>query len=485
MPKESQISYTFLAVVGLAAGLYPLVFYYDNNFTLINSWSHFTYFAGLFIVLPIVAMLIAGVFAKKWLENRMAQRLFLFVNGFAFLNFLQLCLRADISKKWTLIVLLVAAVFAFFLWNHIKKVVVLQFVLAVIALVSFAPQLFDHLTASNQWKTLPDAISEVRFVETPNIYVIQPDGYVNPSELEKGYYDIDNSNFENFLSAEGFKTYTEFRSNYGSTLSTNSAIFAMKHHYYNEGQNFSETLNARNVIVGENPVLDILKDNGYTSYFISEKPYLFLNKPTVGYDYSNYTSAEVPFISTGLRTHKEIEPWLRTYLTDSVGTPKFMFVQMLLPGHINNQEVNSVGVEGERQSWMTKLETANQKLKEIITMIKQNDPNPLIVVMADHGGFVGMEYTNQSYSKMTDRDKIYSVFSSILSVHWPEEPPSFDSKLVSSVNVFRILFAHLSKSTAYLDHLEPDESYLVVKEGAEKGIYQYIAPDGSITFEKK
>ncbi|MDX1462648.1 MAG: hypothetical protein R3359_06290, partial [Marinirhabdus sp.] len=217
MPKESQISYTFLAVVGLAAGLYPLVFYYDNNFTLINSWSHFTYFAGLFIVLPILAMLIAGVFAKKWLEHPIVQRLILFVNAFAFLNFLQLCLRADISKKWTLIVLLVAAAIAFFLWKHIKKIVVLQFVLATIALVGFIPQLYNHLMVSNAWKTLPDAISEVRLVETPNIYVIQPDGYVNPSELKKGYYDIDNSDFENFLSAEGFKTYTNFRSNYGST----------------------------------------------------------------------------------------------------------------------------------------------------------------------------------------------------------------------------------------------------------------------------
>ena len=62
--------------------------------------------------------------------------------------------------------------------------------------------------------------------------MIQPDGYVSFSELKKGYYNYDNTDFEQWLSHQGFSLHHNFRSNYYSTLSANSSLFAMKHHYY-------------------------------------------------------------------------------------------------------------------------------------------------------------------------------------------------------------------------------------------------------------
>ena len=122
----------------------------------------------------------------------------------------------------------------------------------------------------------------------------------------------------------------------------------------------------------------------------------------------------------------------------------------------------------------------------MISAIQKNDPNALILIMADHGGFVGLEYTGQIYEKTEDPLVIRSIFSSILAIHWPNgEAPVFDGKFKSTVNTFRILFAHLGNEPAYLDHLQEDGSYVVIKDGAPNGIYQYINGAGEIVFKKQ
>ena len=105
---------------------------------------------------------------------------------------------------------------------------------------------------------------------------------------------------EPFLKEEQFTLYPDFRSNYASTLTTNSSVFSMKHHYYNGGLNFTETLKARDIIISKNAVLDIFKQNGYHTVYIAEKPYLLANKPKMGYDESNYLAKDMKYITKGL-----------------------------------------------------------------------------------------------------------------------------------------------------------------------------------------
>jgi len=105
--------------------------------------------------------------------------------------------------------------------------------------------------------------------------------------------------------------------------------------------------------------------------------------------------------------------------------------------------------------------------------------------MADHGGFVGLDYMKQAQKKSMDRDIIYSIFSSNLLIHWPNnEPPSFDGSLKSSVNLFRIIISYLSNNTKYLSHLQEDISYIPIDTDAPNGIYEYIDNNGKIIFNK-
>lgn len=477
---EDPRPYPVLAAV--AAGLYPVFFYFNNNFTLVNSWEHLGYFTLVFLVIPIIVFIAANKLAGLTVFTKWQKYVLPFLNMFVFLFLLKLCLYAGLQKKLILVIIVIAGLFAWFLHRHLKKVMVLQFVLAAIVFFNLVPTVIKQLNQSDDWMNLPDDITAATFTKKPNVYFIQPDGYVNFSEIDKGYYEIDNSEFKSYLLAQGFKNYDGFRTNYASTLSSNSATFSMKHHYYNRGTSFSEAINARDAIVSKNAVLEIFANNGYTSHFIAEKPYLLLNRPKLGFTHSNFSYDDIPYISTGLATRRDVTEDLKTFLA-SGEDPKFFFIEFFNPGHITNKKRNSDGKESEKAKWVESLTEANRRLKELISTIRSSDDNALIIIMGDHGGFVGLDYTNEIYQKITDRDKVYSIFSSQLSILWPEDASAYDAGLDSSVNVFRVLFSFLSENKNYLSHLEKDESFVVLRDSEFEGVFKYISDDGSVSFE--
>jgi hypothetical protein len=380
---------------------------------------------------------------------------------------------------------LAVALLLLLLCKFFKKIVAFQLILALIGLFTFIPVLLKQLNYSKEWMEQPDAIETAIFKKKPNIYYIQPDGYVNFSELKQGNYKIDNSNFEGFLAENNFKSYPDFRSNYAATLPTNSAVFMMKHHYYNNGSDFTETIDARKVIVSDNSVLRILKNNGYRTFFLTEQPYFLTNKPKLGYDFCNFSPSEINFLTTGIGEPRDVIAPFKKYLETYPIGPNFFFIEIFNPGHITNTEADSKGVAGEREHYAESLQESNRKLTALTQTILANDPEALIVIMADHGGFVGMTNTSESYTKNTQPDFVNSIFSTILSIHWPRgEAPEFDRSLKTSVNLFRVLTAYLSEEPSYLANLQPDKSYIVINFGAPQGVYEYLDEDGKVVFKK-
>tara|TARA_R110000772_G_scaffold24108_6_gene63889 strand:- start:438 stop:1928 length:1491 start_codon:yes stop_codon:yes gene_type:complete len=481
---NSEKPYPILSAI--AAGLYPILFYYSRNFNLINTWEHLGYFVFCFLAIPTAVFWLSNKLIKLKLLRKWKVYLIPFLNVFTFLFLLKICLYAGIQKKLMVVIFVAAILFALFLHKQIKKLVVLELFLAILVLFVLIPELFKSLYLSEAWTKQQDTISEVIFKKTPNVYLIQPDGYVNYSELKTGFYNYNNDSFEGKMDSFGFENYPDFRSNYATTLSSNSATFAMKHHYYGNGADLSEGFNARKVIISQNPVLDVFRKNEYITHFISEKPYLLLNRPKVGYDESNFDVNEIPYISTGLKGEKNVLDGLSKSLGNNFDAKNhFFFIEFFNPGHISNIEMDSSGKEGERLEWLSSLERANEKLLALVKSIKEKDSNSLIIIMADHGGFVGMDYSRQIYTKTEDRDLIYSIFSSNLSIHWPNnERPEFDSQLKSSVNVFRIIFSYLSEDDSYLLNLQENASFVIIKKDAPVGVYKYIDEAGDIVFEK-
>jgi len=475
----------FPIITAIAAGLYPLLFYYTHNYKLINSWGHFGYFVSIFILVPIAVFFTAHKVSKVKFFKKLQPFALPFLNFSFFFFFLNIALYAGFSWLRTFIVFGIALLLTFIFRKHFKKIIAFQFILAVIGIFTLTPVIIKQLNYSKEWMRQPDGIETAVFKKKPNIYFIQPDGYVNFSEMKKGKYNIENTAFETFLTENNFKNYPDFRSNYGATLPSNSATFMMKHHYYNNGSDFTETIDARNVIITENSVLKVLKHNDYRTFFLTEQPYLLINKPKMGYDFSNFSLKEIEFITKGIGEPRDVIKPFRNYLETNMEGPNFFFVEIFNPGHIINREVESKGIEVEREHYIESLKEAHKKLTALTKTILKKDPEALIVIMADHGGFVGMKSMEDSYTKSTDPAIVNSIFSSILAIHWPKgEAPEFDDKLKTSVNLFRILTSYLSENDLYLANLQPDESYIIIYYGATQGTYQYLDGEGNVVFKK-
>ncbi|WP_171817179.1 sulfatase-like hydrolase/transferase [Winogradskyella sp. PG-2] len=472
-------------MIAIGSGLYPLLYRYSRNFSLVNSVSHLLFFLTVFIAIPIIVFNISHWLLKKLKLDRFSLGVLALFNVFLFLFFIKTIHYFGLHPKKTVLVIVLAILFSVFLKKHLKKIVILQYILAFIGILNLGYIIYETFKISDTWQQQPDTIVEANFKKKPNVYFIEPDGYVNFSEIDKGYYNFDNSSFKSFLDENKFTTYPNFRSNYSTTLSSNSSVFMMKHHFYNNKVTSFEMFNARDMIVSENPILNIFKNNGYKTYFLTETRYLLFNRPQMGFDYCNIDYADIPYLNIGITEPQAINAELKTAIDRQTNAPKFFFLQILKPWHIGVRASKTSNKEIEKQKWLESLDEANRKLTEVIKVIKQKDPDALILIMSDHGGFVGMDYGDQSEEKSQDRDFIYSIFSSQLAIHWPHnEKPMFNDKFKSSVNTFRLLFSYLSEDETFLKNLQPDESYMVLRKGTEPGVYKYIGQNGEITFEK-
>ena len=90
-------SSTSVLLAGIAAGLYPILFYYSNNFQLVNTWQHFLFFVASFIGLPaLLFYIIKKLFVKVKVLQKWQQYVVPFLGVFTFLFLMKICLYAGI-----------------------------------------------------------------------------------------------------------------------------------------------------------------------------------------------------------------------------------------------------------------------------------------------------------------------------------------------------------------------------------------------------
>lgn len=457
---------------GFSLGFYFLVFYFSNNIDLVNSLSQLFFFVFYYIVSSILIVFIIYKIVKKSKYSEFCSQsiilsilLLFFINLFGFYNILLS------YKKLGLLLILIFIIFKFKVRNN-KYLIVFLFLMSVIPIVKLGKIISLNFNNSNKWQLQPDDILNSKFKKTPNIYYIQPDGYASDINLKGSLYRYNNSAFDNWLKNEAFTLYSNYRSNYQSTLYSNSSCFFMKHHLSNEFSNFKY---ARDYIVGENPVLKIFKNNKYKTFFITERPYLLMNRPHVFYDYCNFKLQDVTHFKDGWENFREITGEIENKIINNKKTNNFFFIEKFNPSHIAGVKSPYSSIEKERIKYIESLKIANIWLKKIVTFIENNDPDAIIIIGADHGGFVGFESTSQSISRITDKKLLNSIFGAKLAIKWSDKQHiEYDGTLRTSVNLFRVLFSYLSEDKSLLDKLQPDVSYNNYNSSDKTKIYTAI-----------
>lgn len=469
-------------LAGFSVGFYMILFYYSKNFALANSWQQLLFFTAYYIAVPVLVFY-AGYKILSVLKLQVYRRNMLFVGIISFFTFFFLQLnRIGFSKKIFFAgVIIIACLLSIRFKKYYKLFVLLLFLMAFFNVGPLLTIAEVAISASDEWKKQPDAIESIVFKKQPNIYYIQPDGYTNFSNIESNtYYNFDVSTFKGYLRDNGFVTYDNYRSNYPSTLLSNSATFSMKHHYITDDIN---SYAARDVIMRDNPVLHILKQNGYKTSFISENPYLVMNRVTPAYDFSNIKSSDIPFLKDGFGTVRDVAAELKKQIAVNSKTGNFYFVEKFTPGHIQVFATAGSNKEKERIRYRSNIQKANVWLEDIVNYITFNDPSAIIIIGADHGGFAGFEYTLQCYTKTNDAALIKSMFGAQLSIKWNDlQAKEYDANLKTGVNLFRTVFAFLAEDKSYLEHLQENSSYTELKK--PKGYYRYISGDDKVVFEK-
>lgn len=478
-PKE------YGAYVIIASGLYPFLHYYNNNLSIADSFIQFSLLFILCVLMPIglyfigkkmVQLKVFTIFRSSYLSI-LNVCVFSFLLGFLIFRF---------NKKELLVLFIVSFIIGIALQKHIKKIVILQILLAVISMITLMPKIWFAIDQNNSdWALIPKPMLDATFKYSPNIFIIQPDGYANSKDLRNPPYSFDNSDFEDWLQQKGLIVYEDFRSNYYSTLTSNSSMFAMKHHYYsNTNRSTLKTYNANNIIVGdENNVLKILKKKNYKTFLLTDNSYFLANRRPLYYDYCNVDKSEVHYFEPRDVYDIDLLSDFKTVL-DTLSTDRnFFFVEKTIPSHINHNKHHSKGKNGEREIYLEKVKLANQWLKELIEDIEQFDSDALIVIVADHGGYVGLDYTLEVNERRLDSIETISAFTSMLSIKWPNgvEQKKLDFK--SNVNLFHNLFYALSEDEIFIKNRLPDKSFLPLQEKGRTIFYECIDNNQNVVFK--
>jgi len=468
-------------LAGFSIGIYMVLYYYSKNFGLANSWQQLLFFTTYYMLLPITVIYAGYKFFSK-AAFAVYKRHFLFVATIGFMGFylLQLSFVGMPKKGIFIAFIVVVTALSFKFKNYYKFFVLLILFLSLFNITPVLRMGYIAVTSSSEWKEQPDAITKIVFKETPNIYYIQPDGYTSFKNLRDSNHNFDNSAFESFLTQNGFTLYDDYRSNYFSTLLSNTSMFSMKHHYLERN---IDAYAARGIIIGDNPVLDILKHNGYKTHFVTEKPYLIINRPKMGYDDCNIDYFDMPFIKDGWDDNQDLKVGLEDAMMSQQLGGNFYFIEKMLPGHIHGLKIYSEGAVKEKKIYLEAVKQANMWLTETIRFIEQKDPDALIIIAADHGGFVGLDYTLQSLEHTHNKQLVHAIFGAVAAIKWNSPVHTrYDERLKTSVNLFRTVFSFLARDTKYLSNLQENGSYIHTQKPA--GNYRYIDNEGKIVFDK-
>ncbi|MDC8001647.1 hypothetical protein POV26_11410 [Aequorivita todarodis] len=464
-------------LTGLIVGFYPLVFYFSNNFSAINSWEHLGFFLLFFIGIPIAVFSLASL-AFKYSEplSKYKPHILFVLIIMTVATLMSQAMYLTIKKKMLLGLLIISVLAAWKLHAHFKKLLIIILLMSILPTVNCVIKIVEH-EQKMEWTTLPDSIENAKFKTTPNIYMIQPDGYVGKDMMESDLYRFNNPLY-GWLETNGFKVYDNFRSNYPASLTSNSSMFSMKQHRFGKVLFPSIDMpNARDIIAGNNAAITTLRNNGYKNFFIVQDEYFQQNRPQQQYDYYNLDPDEIPYFSNDNNVKKVVFEDLKAAMdTVTVNGPRFYFVEKLLPHHIHF----AASKEEERDTYIEKIKEVNGWLKNTVNYISEKDPNAIVIILADHGGWVGLGSYPEMFSTKNPQ-QIRSIYSTLAAIKWNGNlKEGMDAELKSNVNIFRVLFSVLSENPEYLKYLEDDSSYNLQNGTFSKSVRAVVDDRGKV-----
>lgn len=331
---------------------------------------------------------------------------------------------------------------------------------------------------------------QVNLARTPNVYLICLESYHGFGAMRE-LYGFDNAEFREFLGANGFVVAEDVLANYSFTMTSLQSFFQMGHHYAAGAFGNHDSLYARGFLSGSgtyyNPVLRILKRNGYDVVYLLPTDYYY--RPGAGLvDYS-LLDRSWPFAPLKASLPRFIGREPETVVPDyprriaetlarwPLERPTFFFAKLGAEHSADGYDYRT-----DRAAFVARyVETVareNAAIEALCRQIAARDPQGIVVLAGDHGaqsyrtsrrGFAATKREDGIPAERLVKD----CHDVLLAIRWGTDPapPAYPHR--SMANVMRFVFLQLGGGEALRQTTARDSAYLLDDAGL-----LHVAEDG-------
>jgi hypothetical protein len=324
----------------------------------------------------------------------------------------------------------------------------------------------------------------------PDIFLLLMDEYTNSQTL-KNKYEFDNSPFDSFLVEKGFQIQAHSRSNYNYTPFSMSATLNMS---FIEGIKNIKEVSADDyatcgLLVRDNEVIKFLDAHGYdivnysvfdlagnpsmveqsflplkTKLITDRTLFARMNKD-IGWllmGYYPFKWFRRNYILRHRDNNREFQELVEESAKEKKPKPRFIYAHFYMPhppyyfdrygqptdpGVIYKQYKTDPTL-----SYLDYLLYTNERIKEMITTIRTNSPDAIIILMSDHG-------YRKRFNK-TDTEPQH-FFSNLNAIFYPDHNYAGLYDSITNVNLFRVI---LNKNFNQHFPLEKDSSIFLAEK---------------------
>lgn len=377
------------------------------------------------------------------------------------------------------------------------KVVFIIAILSLLPLFNVAKSLYFITSERNAQHV--DVISsiiddrEIVFKHKQNVYFLLFDGYTNTEGLQALGLSA-SSVFNDYLSKNSFVVYPQFYTNAQRTREALSSYFNMdiKLRGKNIYNNFH--ISKQITVSGNSSVFNIFKKNGYSTKIIMvDQEWFSLNEylrgafcfadHCLGHKHTNlfltnlklidhilfnkimanYAAEHIDHVDNAMSVlHREIDSEVS----------QFVYAHFLFPAHAKANHVDDKGTCDERietREYAKRIFHTNNLIVEKIGMIRQLDPEALVVIASDHGPII---FNRCAYSApLLTWEEVVERQSVFLAIRWGDDYDGrYDRDIKTSANLFRYIFSYLMGHEELLKSKANDDAFYPYKGEVIKSI---------------
>jgi len=139
------------------------------------------------------------------------------------------------------------------------------------------------------------------------------------------------------------------------------------------------------------------------------------------------------------------------------------------------------------------MKIANKEMKEDITNILNNDKDPIIVLVGDHGAYLTKncrELRNYD-SKTIDKYDLQDRYGAFLSIYWPKDITDEYQNIIVTQDIFPAILSKITKNKNLFDDLKIERKFFDRYKNITGGINVYNGiinggkDDGMPLFDKR